>query len=303
MTGAPADPRRGAALFVILMLSALLAGLAGAAMRTGLSGARAAAAFADAARADELGRAAGDIVSYHIATADPDVLRGGTLSVRLPDAAIDISYLSESARIDVNSAPLALISALLAAAGAGPGTITEATGRIGRIRQASGAKPDPAPGASGTSASGDAAPPPAAAPAAAPSGPPAIQDVLQVADAWNLPEALARRILPALTVASKSTQVDPILADRLVLLALLGDETRADDYRTRRMQGFVNTDSALELLPEPSRPFVAFKDAPAVRAIARVTVARRFERRYEMVVVPGEGPGQAPVVVSWRKLL
>ena len=316
------DPRRGAALFVVLLFSAFLSALAAAAMRTGLSGARAAAVFADAVRADELGRGAADALAYRLATGDDEARRGGAIGLRLPGADVTVDYLSESARVDANLAPVPLVAALLAAAGADASETEAAAARIARFRAeaAQRARPDPATGDDAQPVGGLAAlraSVDAMGPATKPkpsTQPLALRDTAEVAHAWGLSDALTRRVLPSLTVSNGTATVDPVLADRQVVLALVGADERADDYLRRRRQGFADKDSALALLPVPSRDFAAFKDAPAVRAVARVRLANRFERRYEMILAPAPAaPGQpAPasggerggvtVVVSWRKL-
>ncbi len=316
------DPRRGAALFVVLLFSSFLAALAASAMRTSLSGVRAAAVFADGVRADELGRSAADVLAYRLATGDEAARRGGAIAVRLPGGDLTVEYLSESARVDVNLASPSLIGALLAAVGVDPAEAEAAVAAITRFRAeaADRAKPVTA------SDSGDGAPAgglaalraqvnalgPAAKPVAA-AQPLAIRDPSEVARAWGLSEAAAGRALPFLTVSNGAATVDPVLAGRPILLALLGGEERADDYIERRRQGFVSEGSALELLPVPARDSVGFTDSRAVRAVVRVRVAKRFERRYEMILAPpprqdrdrpaapGAG-GAVPVVVSWRKL-
>ncbi len=296
-----AQSRRGAALFVVLLFSAFLAGLAASAMRTGLSGVRAAAVFADVTRADQLGRGAGDILAYHLTTGGVSAKRGGRIEMRLSDADILIDYLSESARVDVNLAPVELIAALLAAAGGDSAVVDATADRITRFR-ASKAREEaaraPALNPSGLAAL--TAQLNALRPGGTPSALPlAIDDISEVAGAWGLPDALARKVLPFLTLSNGTAKVDPVLADRLVVA----------DYLARRQRGFVNKESALELLPIPARAFVDFADTAAVRAIVRVIVAHRLEHRYEMVLAPSVGQGAVagrdavPVVVSWRKLL
>ncbi len=352
--------QRGAALFIVLLFAAFLAGLAATAMRMGLSGARAAAVFADATRADTLGEGAADILASHLADADAAARRGGSIEVRLPDANIVVDYVSESARIDVNLAPLPLIIGLLGAAGGDQDEVATVANRISAFRTAAQAKAKAkrsAPGA-GTTPGGAA---PGVTPAegavsadaatasgsgvagsaqatgagssATPALPLAIHDMSEVTSAWALPEDLARRILPVLTVSNGTGKVDPVLADRLVVAALLGSDERVDDYLNRRQQGFVDAGSALALIPVPSQPFASFKDSEAVRAIAHVSIGHRFERRYEMILAPSKRPtpgaaagglmparapakpanggaapdaaasGGEPTVVSWRKLL
>ncbi len=354
---APSAPQRGAALFIVLLFSAFLAGLAAAAMRMSLSGARAAAVFADVARADALGEGAADILASYLAEGDAAGRRGGSIEVRLPDANVQVDYVSESARIDVNLAPLPLIIGLLGAAGGDQDEVASVANRIAAFRAAaqakrspgaSGAPPigamsdtAPAQGAAGVGAAaisgfaaGASAQSTGSASGAAPALPLAIHDMSEVTTAWALPEGLARRILPVLTVSNGTATVDPVLADRLVVAALLGSDERVDDYLNRRQQGFADKASALALLPVPTHAFASFKDSEAVRAIVRVSVSHRFERRYEMVLAPLKGQargagagglaaagtplgaasagagsngaassGGVPVVVSWRKLL
>jgi general secretion pathway protein K len=305
-----APSRRGAALFVVLLFSAFLAGLAASAMRTSLSGVRAAAVFADVMRADELGRGAGDILAYHLTTAGVSAKRGGRIEMRFAGADIVIDYLSESARVDVNLAPVELLAALLAAAGGDPAVVDATADRITRFRAAKAreaAALTPAVNPSGLAAI--TAQLNAIRPSGTASVPPlAIGDIGEVAGAWGLPDGLARRVLPSLTLSNGTAKVDPVLADRLVVAALVGADERVDDYLARRQQGFVNKDSALDLLPIPARTFVDFADSAAVRAIVRVIVAHRLERRYEMVLAPPAVQGAVaardavPVVVSWRKL-
>lgn len=305
-----APKRRGAALFVVLMFSAFLAGLAASAMRTSLSGVRAAAVFADVMRADELGRGAGDILAYHLATASVSARRGGRIEMRLPTADIVIDYLSESARVDVNLAPVELIAALLGAAGGDPAEVGATADRITRFRAArTREEAARAPAANPAGLAAITAQLNAIKPSGNAPPPLAIGDIGEVARDWGLSDGLARRMLPFLTVSNGTAKVDPVLADRLVVAALVGADERVDDYLTRRQQGFVNKDSALELLPVPARAFVDFKDAAAVRAVVSVTVTHRLQRRYEMVLAPRAAQGATtegdavPVVVSWRKLL
>ena len=327
----PGDRRRGAALPIVLLFAALLAGLAASAMRASLSGVRAAAAFAEATRADELGRGAGDALAYFIATHDAAARRGGRLALNLPGATVDVEYRSESARIDANLAPLGLVTALLVAAGAEPAEAAEAADRARLFRERAARKTSGVLTASTAAATPGAeqglptgGPPsfagfPAApgSPAAAPPGaaaapkPLAIRDTSEVVRAWGLSEALARRVLPSLTVSNGTAQVDPILAGKLVLTALLGADERVDDYMSRRANGFVTEASALQLLPIPSQTFAGFRDSAAVRAVARVALPHGFVRRYEVVVAPPRSPGGAsvdaspnavPVIVSWRRL-
>ncbi len=315
--------RRGAALLIVLVFCALLSSLAAVVLRGSLSGARSAAAFAKLTQADELGLAVGDLVLSYVSTGPADRRRGGRFDVRLPGAEIEVAYVSESARIDANAAPPELIAALLRSAGAEPAEVATALDRIAALRvpaaaPAATATAPPAAGADAGTASPlgrDASVTPvstATAPPVLPSQPaagaqanaaPPIQSVADVARAWGLGDALAARVAPSLTVASRAAKVDPILAARAVVLALFGgDADRADDFMQRRVQGFTTRDSELLLVPVEARSFVGFDDAPALRAVARVTLAGGFSRRYEVVLGPVQGRGQDLKVLSWQKI-
>ena len=303
MIGSPRIGQRGAALLTVLLLSALLASLAAVATRSVMSGARAAAVFLDSMRADELGRAAADTVAYQIERGGPAAKRGGSFAVHFAQGELEVDYRSESARVDVNKAPVALIAALLGAAGAEPSLRRAVAGRIDAFRSAA---------ASHSSAGAeDRAPGGAADPNAASQGGPTvdtpspdmpIQQTLEVVRAWGLPQSLAAQVLPALTVANGGSTVDPVLADQLVLAALLNDDARIDDYVRRRSNGFVDTESALALLPTSAKPFAGFADVPAVHVLARVTIARRLVRQYDLVLRPSEARGGPPAILSWQPL-
>lgn len=288
---------RGAALVTVLLFSALLASLLAVAMASSLSGARAAAIFLDSARADLLSQGVGNAVAFQVATAGADRKRGGAFSLRLTQADLDVDYVSESARVDVNQAPIALIGALLAAAGAEASRVASVTSKIAAFRQTASLRgldknakaPLPSNGAD---------PPPSSDAAHAPLP---IQSPLEVVDLWGLPPGLARRILPELTVANGSPAVDPLLSDRLLLSALLGDDARVDSYIERRQRGFASRDLALDPLPTDSKAFASFDDAPALRVHIRVVIGGRFTRRYEMVVRP-MGAVQPPRVLSWQPI-
>lgn len=306
--------RRGAALFIVLMLAALLSGLASVAMRSSMSGARAAVLFADVMQADELGRATAEAVAHYVATGGSERRRGGAFTIRLPKADIAVDYVSESARIDANDAPLELIAALLTVVGAEPAQVASILKRITIFRAQKRVPESPAPPAASTGRDGSVTPgtsvalvPEAEDAAQTPpsgAGTPLIQHANEIAGAWGLPAGLANLVLPALTVTSGSAKVDPVLADRLVIAALLGgDPDRVDDYLQRRSQGFASADSALALIPSQGRAFASFSDVSVLRALARVTVAGRFERRYEVVLQPADHPGQVPKTLSWQPLI
>jgi len=288
------DPRRGAALIVVLIFSSLIASLAAVTLRSSMSSAAAGAVFVDEMRADQLGRNAADLIAYQLQSDDPQARRGGSFLVHLPLSDVSVDYVSEMARVDVNAAPPKFVANLLVAAGADPDLANAIAGRIERLRRPARTANAPA----STTSTATAPPQPL------PDASRALLRTEQVIDAWGLPESLYRAVRPALTVASKSSKVDPTLAGRLVITALMeGDEDKADDFIERRGRGFLNADEALAQLPQTSRGFAGFGAAQAVRAVAHVTVARRFRRDYEIVMAMAGGQDKPARILSWQPLL
>ncbi len=294
----------------MLLFSAFLAALAAAAMRTGLSGARAAAVFADGVRADALGRGAADALAFRLATGDAAARRGGAIGLRLPGADVTVDYLSESARVDANAAPVPLIAALLAAAGAEPAEAEAAAARVARFRADAAARakagpaPRPAAPASRTAppAGGGLAALRAAVDALGPAAKPKPRrgpgrDPRPVRGRGGL-GPVRRAGAPRPAVAHREQRLRHRRPGAGGPHGAAGAARRRRARRRlharRRRQGFVDKDSALALLPVPSRDFAGFDDVPAVRAVARVRVANRYERRYEIVLAPPAPPSRVP---------
>jgi len=278
-------PRRGAALIVVLVFAALISSLTAVALRSAVSGAAASVVFVDEMRANEMGRAAADLVAYQLRFGGPEAKRGGALTARLATCEVTVEYLSEAARIDVNTASPKLIAALFLAAGAEPDDVAAIANRIQLTR-----RPAVASRIAPSSAAGNEILPNAI-----------MVRLEQIMDAWQIPEALFRSVRPALTVSNRSGNVDPTLAGRLVLTALMnGDAERADQFMERRNSGFTTPNQVLAQFPVETRSFVNASGLAPVRAFARVNVAGRFARSYEFVVAPPSGAFKTTRVLSWQ---
>lgn len=268
----PWPRRRGATLVVVLVFIAFVSSLLSAASRIASSSALAATTFANAMRSDELGRAAVHLVARQVSSGDPEAKRGGAFVAYFADAKIAIDYVSETARVDINLAPPKFLGALFRAAGADTERAAEITDRIIAWRRLV---------------------------AKAAVGP--LEHVFAIADAWGVSQPLIEAVGPALTVASGSGKVDPLTADRLVVAALLGGEGfRVDEFLARRRRGFTSEAEALDAIAPDMLAFAGFSAAKAYRAVARVTVGGRFERRYEFVVAPPEAPDEPDRTIFWR---
>ncbi len=291
MTDGWSHPRRGAALLAVLLFTALASSLVVTMVRASTTGASAAALFRDEMQASEIGRTAALLVAHQMRSEVRDARRGGSFSARLGSSEIAIDYISEMSRVDVNQAPLGLLSALLTAAGAERDIVAAIVGRVERLRATALGQtvPVPSSGQDVSTSGGNAVP--------------ALVRTEQIIDAWDMPEALYHRIQNSLTASSRSSKVDPVLADLLVVTALMdGDEDRARQFIDERDRGFASASAALAQFPSRMRAFAGFGATQSVRAVARISVGRRLMHRYEFVMTAPDGAEADPEILSWRQL-
>lgn len=289
MTYGPRHSERGFILITVLIFAALLTSLLLGILEISSSYIFSAAAFSAAARADELGRTAADLVAQQTMSRDPNAKRGGSFVVHLKGADVFVDYLSETARIDVNAGPPELLVALFKAVGI-ESAEAEAIGERIKAFRASAAP------------SNDQQPPSSHASQGKASAPMLIEYETQIADAWKMSPEAMQKVVPYLTVANPSGKVDPLLACRLVIEAVFEDEMQADDFVRQRAHGFARETDALLLIPLGARGYVDFSPAKAFRAEVRVHLIHQVERRYQMVVVPPQKHGDGVQVTAWEAL-
>ena len=273
---APWPARRGAILVVVLIFIAFVSSLLAVALHLSSSSARAAAAFAKAMRADELGQAAVTLAADQAGSGDPADKRAGAFVAEFAEAKLFVDYVSASARIDVNLAPPELLSALFRAAGLDPNKASSIADRItaSRNNRVQGA--------------------------ATPTNK-RIENLGALADAWGLSPDFVDILRPALTVANGTGKVDPTIANRLVIAALMGGEgERVDEFLERRRRGFTTDAEARAAFPPNVQPFIDFAPARAIRAVARIVLPGRFERHYEFIVAPRTRPDESVKTISWH---
>jgi general secretion pathway protein K len=306
---------RGFILIVVMIFAALLASVLAGVMRMSSSYIYAAAAYSDTARADELGRSATDLVAQRVLLPDPTAKRGGTFGVRLPDANVSVSYISESARIDVNTTQPELLIALMKAAGVDPGQANAIGVRITAWFAQNAPPADqndqtsvPA-GQSGSQGIGSS-PSNLGVQPVAPQAVTGAQNiplhhldhVWQCATTWGIPSDTFATIAPYLTVSNPTGKVDPTLASPIIIKAIFGDDQAAEDYLRRRARGFATEPDALMSIPLGARGYVGFSPGTAFRALVRVRLHDRVARRYETIVVPPKKLGDPVRVTDWQAL-
>jgi general secretion pathway protein K len=284
MTVASRRHERGFILIVVLVFAALLASLLAGALEMSSSYVFSAAAYSDASRADELGRTAAALVAQQTLSPNPNAKRGGSFAVHLDDADVIVDYLSEAARIDVNTTQPELLVALFKAAGVEPADAEAIGGRIKAWLS--------------QSASGGAS-----AQATQQGSQTRIEHEAQIADAWGISEEVFAKVRSSLTVSNPSGKIDPVLANKLIVEAIFGgDQLSAEDFLQQRAHGFATEHDALLTIPLGARGYVGFSPAKAFRAMVRVHLLNRVERSYEMVVIPPQKLGDTVQVTSWEAL-
>jgi len=310
--------QRGAILFAVLVFMAFITGLYATVLRVSTSGGRAAAAFANAMRADEIGRAAVDLVVAAAASEDnsnKEAKRGGAFAASFGDAAVSVNYVSEAARIDVNQAPPEFLAALFRAAGLDPGEVSSIEDRIKAFRQPlngtqsqsqnQGQTPGqgPAQGQNQSQNQGEGQIqqfPQGQAPG---QGQALIDNVDLIGAAWDISASVVALVSPVLTVANGTPTVDPTLANRLIISALTGgDGPKADEFLERRRRGFLSEQEALSQFSPDMQKFAGFTAANAYRAVATVEIGNRFRRKYEFIVASPEKSNAEIKTFSWRIL-
>lgn len=294
---------RGFILLVVLIFAALLASLLSSVLRASLSYSYAAAAYSDVLRADELGRSAANLVAQRALSKDPDARRGGAFVVRLPDAEVSVEYISESARVDINSTQSELLVALIKDTGIDADEAQAIGARISSWLAKANPQSAEAPPAQNPAV-------PSSQPQAANSTTPdpqkmqiRLEDVSQIMSAWGISRDVYDRIAPYLTVSNPSGKIDPVLADPLIIKAVFAnDDEAAATYLGKRANGFATESDALMSIPLGARGYVGFSPGVAFRAWVRVELHGRVARDYEMVVVPPRRRSDRVRVTDWQML-
>ena len=249
------------------------------------------AAVAGALREDELRieaaeRSAVELTALRIASFPPEGRPPrGAFQFALRDARIDVAFVSESARVDLNGAPKAMLAKLFAALGTGADEAGAIAGNIVAWRKgaADGADAD-AYQAAGRSY----------APRHAP-----FQDVLELSLVLGVTPELMRRALPYLTVYNPGGQIDVRAADPLVLAALPNlDPERVSSLLAARGGASFDAGAALGALGS-ARGFATASAPGATRVFVSVALGDRRRAGAEIVMLATPREAQPYRIVAW----
>ena len=249
------------------------------------------AAVAGSLREDELRieaaeRSAVELMALRIGSLPPEGRPPrGAFQFALGDARIDVAFVSESARVDLNGAPKAMLAKLLAALGTDADEAEAIAGNIVAWRRGA---------ADGADADAYLAAGLSYAPRHAP-----FQDVLELSLVLGVTPQLMRRALPYLTVYNPGGQIDVRAADPRVLAALPDiDPERVSGLLAARGDASFDAAAALGGLGS-ARGFATASAPGATRVFVSVTLGERRRAGAEIVMLATPREAQPYRIVAW----
>ena len=231
-----------------------------------------------------------ELTAYRLLSA-PDQARPpqGVFTVRLARSTIDVTFISESARADLNAAPKAMLEGLFLAVGVNPSQAASFADRVIGWRK----KADPAGRNSEVEAYKEAGF--NYAPRQAP-----FQNVLELSLVLGLPPYIVERILPLVTVYSGHAEIDIRVAPPEVLAALPNVTTdQLQKVLAARGQSPRDGESLLRLLG-PARALANDTPNPTARVQVQVRLDNGRSARAEVVILVLRDEDEPFRVLSWR---
>jgi general secretion pathway protein K len=278
---------RGSMLVLVLFLAGLLgvfSAVAAMAMRAAVNSSR---SFAENLRAEEAVRAA---IEQTVAQSGGVIadMRGTNL-VMLDQTQVAVTLLGEAARIDLNFASPKLIAGIFRQIGV-PGDQADAfAARVVDWRDDDDQVEKGGAERAAYRALGRVDGPR--------NGP--FVHVAELALVLGIPAPVAAAAAPYLTVASGHEQINPMLADPPVLLALPGASVNGvRDFLARRSNPTASFETSISSLG-PVEDFVSADPGAAIRFEARVRLGPNNERRLEAVVYILEGDSEPFRILAW----
>jgi general secretion pathway protein K len=246
----------------------------------------------DAVQAEALVSAALELTAYRLSGAANTRPTRGAFRFRLARANVAVDFVSEAARIDLNSAPKALLAGLFAAFGAQPEAADQYADRI------LGWRTRPKPDAQNNEDSLYRTAGLLYSPRGAPFG--------NVGELWlvaGLPPGLVERAMPFVTIFSGRQDVNVLDAAPEVIAALPG-------MTPARLNAFLSERATLP--PDPDmiaaalggkQPGAGTRGSDAVRVTVRIAFDKGFQSATEAVIFVGSGAGNRAEpyrVLAWR---
>jgi general secretion pathway protein K len=244
-------------------------------------------------QAEGLARAALELSAYQ-ATANPQFqLARGSFLFRLGNALVNAEFVSETARIDLNSAPRELLSGLFAGLGAARAQADFYADRIIGWRS---------PAAQDNVSQNEAANYRTAGMMYGPRGGP-FQHTGELSLVLGIPDVMIQRALPYLTVYSGQSQVDILNAAPQVLAAIPGmDPQRLQAILVRRAAAAQNEQAAQVLVAMlgAGQTFANTQASKALRVTARIAFDSGQRMTTEAVIFLLDTGNDPYRILTWQ---
>jgi general secretion pathway protein K len=278
---------RGSILVAVLLIAAIVSVFVAVASRSLQAGTDASRSFAESLRAEEAMRAAIEQIAALTGPAGP--LRPSSTVVVLGTTAVEMSFTDEISRIDLNNAPIELLTGIFRVVGIEAHEARRYAARIVDWRDDDDQLVEEGGAEVTAYRAGGRLDGPR-------NGP--FMHVAELALVLGVPKNVAAAVAPYVTVASGSEMVNPLLADPPVLMAIPGlkeDQVRQflDDRVFRNM---APNDLVARL--GPVEDYVTVQTSNAVRYEGRVRFTGNA-RRFEAVVTVTSGDTEPYRILAW----
>jgi general secretion pathway protein K len=212
----------------------------------------------------------------------------GAFTLRLERASVDVSYVAEGARVDLNAASKEMLAGLFVALGVGPDEAANLAARVVGWRRAKSKVDDADEADLYRSAGLDYAP------RRAP-----FRGVLELPLVLGFSASIVERALPYLTVFNGRGEIDVRVADPRVLAALpKADPTRLAELLAQRARGGADGEALLNLLG-PARAEATATTSPAIRVNTRIRLDDGAVARAEAVILILKDEDRPYRVLAW----
>ena len=279
----------GFVLIAVLWFIAALAALASAYAIYAVKTAPSAALPEERLRAEAAIRAGVELCAFRqLAWPKPARPTSGAFSTLVGEARVDVVYVSESARVDLNSAPRDLLAGLFVQLGVKDSAAGFLADRVvtwrGRLKDTEMRRETALYAKAGLSYG--------------PLGAP-FDNALEISLLPGMSPALAEQALRFVTIFGGAGKIDPLVADPLVLAALPGATPAILKTLAAARNGRAPDTATLSRIAGPVKDFVSLDPNNNIRAEIVVTVGARRVRAEIVLKVTDSSP--APyAILYWR---
>jgi general secretion pathway protein K len=240
-------------------------------------------------QAEGLARAAIELSVYQVAASTPAPLSRGSFLFRIGNASVNAEFMSETARIDLNSAPKELIAGLFTTLGAARSQADYYADRIIGWRTPP-AQENPEAESGLYRAAGLVYGPRGAL----------FPHASELALVHGIPDLMIERALPFLTVYSGQPQINIYNAAPQVVAALPGmDPPRLNAVLVQREAGPQNAQGLLAMLG-PAQTLANTQSSKALRVTARIAFDSGQRMTTEAVIFILDSGTEPYRILTWR---